>query len=67
MKVGIFERKTGTMIYSVEIHLAGQNYQPSVDEAFDHAWKAACEDRHAKPEYKAHYRFAVLKPQDSAA
>ena len=60
MKVAVISRQTGTTVYTVEVNVGGIDYQPTQEEAFVEAWKAACEDGQVPPERREDYRFTVV-------
>jgi len=57
MKILIVDRETTKTVYTAEVHLQGQNYEPSNEERFALAWKAAVEDGERKSEDRAKYAF----------
>lgn len=57
MKIFIVDRKTAETVYTAEVHLQGQNYEPSNEERFSLAWKAAVEDGAVNAEERDNYAF----------
>ena len=57
MKILIVNRKTTETVYIAEVHLQGQNYEPSNEERFSLAWKAAVEDGAVKAEERDNFAF----------
>lgn len=67
MKILIVNRKTTETVYTAEVHLQGQNYEPSNDERFSLAWKAAVEDGAVKAEERDNYAFIASGQPASGA
>ena len=59
MKILIVDRETSKVVYSAEVHLQGQNYEPSNEERFALAWNAALEDKAVAPTDRDKYAFVI--------
>ena len=59
MKILIVDRETSKVVYSAEVHLQGQNYEPSNEERFALAWNAALEDKAVASTDRDKYAFII--------
>lgn len=67
MKIAILEKATNKPVYSTEVRLSGQNYQPTEAEHYNLAWRAAVEDRAVKDQDRANYVFTRVPPPQEGA
>jgi hypothetical protein len=57
MKIQIIESESNRLVAVHEVNLGGLNYQPSVDECIEEAWRAAVEDGDVSSQDREKYRF----------
>lgn len=67
MKIAILEKTTNKLVYSTEVHLTGQNYQPTEAELFNLAWRAAVEDCAVKEDAREGYVVTRVQPPKEGA
>jgi hypothetical protein len=60
VNIEIFDNKTQRTIGIYKISIRGQNYQPTIDEAYEEAWKCALEDGAAYAECKDDYSYRAV-------
>ena len=65
MKIRIVNRVSGQLVAEVPMVLVGMNYQPSMDEAADLAWKTACDDKLVSPDRRDDFHFQAVDEDGS--
>ena len=67
MKIAILHKSTNKMVYSTEVYLSGQNYQPTEAEHYNLAWRTAVEDGVVEEKDRANYAFTRVQPPEEVA
>lgn len=60
MDIEVFGTKSQRIIGIFNISIRGGNYQPTINEAHEEAWKCALDDGVADPTRKSDYSYRVL-------
>jgi hypothetical protein len=58
--IEIFDSKSQCIIGVFKISIRGENYQPTINEAYEEAWKCALDDGIADPTRKSDYSYRAL-------
>lgn len=60
MDIEVFDTKSQRIIGVFKISIRGENYRPTINEAYEEAWKCALDDGIADPTRKSDYSYRVL-------
>ncbi len=60
MDIEVFDIKNQCVIGVFKVSIRGVNYQPTMNEVFEEAWRCAVEDNVADPNRKRDYSYKAL-------